>query len=83
MDDFVYVLKKYPFYDASAIIMISENYEKVKEHFNKIVDKTDSGYGYVIRKYRLDEVYSLVNDGEPIDWVTIDYDWRFKDVMRG
>ena len=39
-------------------------------------------YGYVIRKYKLDEVYSLVNDGESIDWVTIDYNGKFKDVMK-
>lgn len=82
MDNFVYVLKEYPFYECSEIIMISENYEKVKDHFNKIVDKTGKSYGYVIRKYKLDEVYSLVNDGEPIDWVTIDYNGKFKDVMK-
>lgn len=82
MDNFVYVLKEYPFYECSEIIMISENYEKVKDHFNKIVDKTGNGYGYVIRKYKLDEVYSLVNDGESIDWVTIDYNGKFKDVMK-
>ena len=54
----------------------------MKDHFNKIVDKTGNGYGYVIRKYKLDEVYSLVNDGESIDWVTIDYNGKFKDVMK-
>lgn len=71
MDNFVYVLKEYPFYECS------ENYEKVKDHFNKIVDKTGNGYGYVIRKYKLDEVYSLGNvrvgvDSEYCDKVCFD-----------
>lgn len=82
MDEFnmnsVFVLMKYKFYESEEIILISEDYEKVKKHFDKLVKESDDGMGYHIHKYEYDKLYnqSFSDNGELMDWITIDYKKR-------
>lgn len=70
---FVYVLKKYPFYEGSTILMISEDYDKVREYFDELEKKR--GYGFYIAKYELGKRYtSIIDSGETIIHYKIDYD---------
>lgn len=77
--DFVYIFKKYEFYECDNTILISNDYGKVKKCFDEFPKK--KGSGYVIRKYEYDKVYEGFRGGESIEWVEIDYDWTVKNIM--
>ena len=77
MDDFVYVLKKYPFYEGSTILMISEDYDEVREYFDELEKK--GGYVFEIVKYELGKKYtSIIDSGKTIIHFKIDYDGNVK-----
>lgn len=48
---FIYILEKYPFYEGSSILLVSNNLEKTLAEYEKIEKK--QGYGYMITKYLL------------------------------
>lgn len=77
----VYVLEKYWFYESSEIIMLSADYDKLKILFEEMVENSDTGYGYVIRKYEYDKNYEPYNVyPESLDWIEKDYDGNLKNI---
>jgi len=79
----VYVLVSYNYYDAEYILMISKGYSKVKKHFDKLVKESGNGKGYIIYKYTLDKYYpSNDSHAEAIDWICKDYDGQIKDLTK-
>lgn len=76
----IYLLQEYPLYESLTIVMLSEDYDKVKELFDNKVENSSKGYGYVIYKYELDKEYSFINCGESMDWIVIDYNGKIKNI---
>jgi hypothetical protein len=63
------------------IILISQNYTKVKELFEKLVKESRAGNGYVIYRFKLDKEYLDWNErAESLDWIEIDYDGNTTDI---
>ena len=77
----VYIFEEYMFYEGSNIVMISEDYDKVKECFD---DRAKAGgYGYCIREYEYDKVYGgRIGDGKSIDWIEVQYNGTIKDLKK-
>ena len=81
MDEkYVFVFEKYMFYSGNTILMISEDYNLVKQYFDTI--KKETGYGYHIHKYKCDEKIGR-HGYESVVWIEIDYDGKIKDFCKG
>lgn len=77
----VYILEKYEFYESSNIIMLSEDYDKLKKMFEKMVKESGTGKGYVIYKYEYDKNYEPCNVyPESLDWIEKDYNGNLKNI---
>ena len=46
---FIYILEKYPFFEGSRILFVSDSFERTLAEFEKI--EKEQGYGYIIKKY--------------------------------
>ena len=61
---FIYILKKYPFYEGSRTLFVSDNLEKTLAEYEKIEKK--QGYGYTIEKYPLNMFSDDYHFGETV-----------------
>ena len=83
MSKIFYILEKYPFYEGSDIIMISDDYDKVKKLFDKLVESSKTGYGYHISEYECGKDYTSYKARCKVqrpDWIEIDYDGNKRDI---
>ena len=82
MGNKLYILSAYRFYDDNYILMISQDYSKVKKQFDEI--KKEKGYGYIIEEYDLDTPYKMMDEHiRTLANVEIDYDNTRRDLMVG
>jgi len=82
MGNKLYILSAYRFYDDNYILMISQDYSKIKKQFDKIEKK--KGYGYIIEEYDLDTTYKMMDEHiRTLANVEIDYDNTRRDLMVG
>ena len=75
--DFIYILEKYMFYDGGDIILVSPDYNEVKNYFNQLKKQGRHGFGYTIRKYMVGKNYDKefgCEVPESIDWIEIHED---------
>ena len=82
----VYILEEYSIYDKRTILLISNDYRKVKTYLNKILkdymDKNMTKKGFLIYKYDCDVEYSSKNKPKGCDWFLIDCDGEVKDYTQ-
>lgn len=82
MDNKIYILSAYRFYDDNYILMISQDYSEIKKQFDEIEKK--KGYGYIIEEYDLDTTYKMMDEHiRTLANVEIDYDNTKRDLMVG
>lgn len=72
----IYVFRKYPFYEGSYPVIISFDYQKVKEAFDN--EKKEEGYGYYIKKIPLNTPLQFTS-GKTIEHIEIDYDGEVRE----
>ena len=77
---FIYILEKYPFYEGSRIVFVSDNIERTLAEFEKI---KEPGYGYMIKKYPTDIFWDDYRFGEIVKHQELRadglYDWNGDD----